>query len=168
MNESVSGFFEGSQIKLCRSSPWTLQLELPSIPNVPVFSSNGITLPSDLPQTYNLLDVDERNKFLSLIPGFLLDSTLQMSFEKLLLQHIENGDLISRVFTVLNLTSIENNGAISANSILPWLLDPVSQFSNALLTSNGLNIPSILELADALLACTGIDLEQIMINEPYY
>ena len=44
-------------------------------------------------------------------------------------------------------------------------LDPVSQFSNAFLTSNGLNIPSILELADAILECTGIDLEQIMINE---
>lgn len=166
MSESVSGFFEGSQIKLCRSSPWTLQLELPSIPNVPVFSSSGITLPSDLPQTYNLLDEDERNEFLSLIPGFLLDSTLQMSFEKLLLQHIENGNLISRVFTVLNLTSIEDNGAISANSILPWLLDPVSQFSNAFLTSNGLNIPSILELADAILECTGIDLERLMMYQP--
>ena len=89
-----------------------------------------------------------------------------MSFEKLLLQHIENGSLISRVFTVLNLTSIEENGAISANSILPWLLDPVSQFSNAFLTSNGLNIPSILELADAILECTGIDLEQILENGP--
>ncbi len=165
MNQSVSGFFEGSTIKLCRNSPWTLELELANVPHVPVFTSGGISFSDDLSQTYNLLAEAERNEFLSLIPGFLLDSTLQMSFEKLLLQHIENGSLISRVFAVLNLTSIEDNGAISANSILPWLLDPVSQFSNAFLTSNGLNIPSILELADAILECTGIDLEQIMINE---
>ena len=150
MNQSVSGFFEGSTIKLCRNSPWTLELELANVPHVPVFTSGGISFSDDLSQTYNLLAEAERNEFLSLIPGFLLDSTLQMSFEKLLLQHIENGSLISRVFTVLNLTSIEDNGAISANSILPWLLDPVSQFSNAFLTSNGLNIPSILELADAI------------------
>ena len=165
MNQSVSGFFEGSQIRLCRNSPWTLELELTNTPCVPVFTSTGISF-SNVSQSYNLLDPNSRNEFLSLIPGFLLDSTLQMSFEKLLLQHIENGSLISRVFTVLNLTSIEENGAISANSILPWLLDPVSQFSNAFLTSNGLNIPSILELADAILECTGIDLEQILENGP--
>lgn len=165
MNQSVSGFFEGSQIKLCRNSPWTLNLELANTPCVPVFTSSGISF-SNVSQNYNLLDLDERNEFLSLIPGFIIDSTLQMSFEKILLQHIQSGSLVSRVFSVLNLTSIEENGAISANSILPWLLDPVSQFSNAFLTPSGLNIPAILELADAILTCTGIDLEQIMTTEP--
>ena len=165
MNESVSGFFEGSTISLRRNSPWTLELELADTPCVPVFTGSGISFSSNLSQTYNLLDEDSRNEFLSLIPGFLLDSTLQMSFEKLVLQNIQTGSFISRVFAVLNLTSVEQDGAVSANSILPWLLDPISQFSDAFLTTNGLNIPSILELADAILDCTGIDLEKMMTSE---
>ena len=160
--------FEGSTISLRRNSPLTLELELANTPCVPVFTGSGISFSSNLSQTYNLLDEDSRNEFLSLIPGFLLDLTLQMSFEKLVLQNIQTGLFISRVFAVLNLTSIEHDGAVSANSILPWLLDPISQFSDAFLTTNGLNIPSILELADAILDCTGIDLEKMMTSESVF
>ena len=69
MNQSVSGFFEGSQIRLCRNSPWTLELELTNTPCVPVFTSTGISF-SNVSQSYNLLDPNSRNEFLSLIMDF--------------------------------------------------------------------------------------------------
>ena len=70
MNQSVSGFFEGSTIKLCRNSPWTSELELANVPHVPVFTSDGISFSNNLSQTYNLLNEVQRNQFLSLILDF--------------------------------------------------------------------------------------------------
>lgn len=158
MVEDVTGILEGASLVFSRNSPWSATLELPTATRVPIFSSSGIIFDNVGP-VFDLLNPSERSVLLSAVPGMVLDAALQIMVERLLLQRVDlNGDF-STILTVLGVASRNYNGVLSANSLIPWIDAPLSHLSSCLLTSNGLNVPALLTLGNALLGLMGLELD---------
>ena len=90
------------------------------------------------------------NDLFDYIPGMILDSAIGILIENMLSNKVDKSESLGIVLSEFELVSWDSYGGLSANSIFPIIEDPVGHLLSCFTNSQGLDVVSILNVAEAL------------------